>query len=71
MSRSRRRLIGFLSAAVVVCTLAFGARELLASSRMASCEDCDETTNCTQCCIDWQAGTFGICPMGGGYCLCG
>jgi len=70
MSRRRRTIVGIMWSVAVVGVLAFGAQELVASSRMASCEDCDETTNCDRCCQEWGAGTFGICP-GGGYCLCG
>lgn len=54
---------------VIVGVLALGVREALASPRAASCEDCDFTTNCERCCIDWDF-LGGFCPPGGGSCLC-
>ena len=54
---------------VIVGVLTLGVREALASPRAESCEDCDFTTNCERCCIDWDF-LGGFCPPGGGSCLC-
>ena len=65
----RRRLIGIGWAVFVVGSLVFGAREALASVQLGTCEDCDASTNCVRCCNDWGFPE-GLCPLGGGYCLC-
>lgn len=70
MARLTRRAMRLLMALAVLGALSFGAREAWASVKKApSCTDCQgvgETPECDFCC-----GGFGVCPTGGGECLCG
>ena len=69
MRSLRRRLITIGYILVILTAFVLGAREVAASVRTGTCEDCDPSTDCRTCCKGWGFDN-GLCPPGGGSCLC-